>query len=77
MQYLVEETAETVEAIETGDTELLREELGDLLLQVVFHAEIAAESPDGFGLRTSPGGSRTSSSPGTRTCSPPVRCRAT
>jgi XTP/dITP diphosphohydrolase len=50
VQYLVEETAETVEAIETGDTTLLREELGDLLLQVLFHAEIAAESPDGFGL---------------------------
>jgi XTP/dITP diphosphohydrolase len=50
VQYLVEETAETVEAIETGDDELLREELGDLLLQVVFHAEIAAERPDGFGL---------------------------
>ena len=50
VQYLVEETAETVEAIETGDNELLREELGDLLLQVLFHAEIAAENPDGFGL---------------------------
>ena len=50
VQYLVEETAETVEAIETGSTELLREELGDLLLQVLFHAEIAAESPDGFDL---------------------------
>lgn len=41
--YLVEETAEVVEAIETGDDADLREELGDLLLQVVFHAEIAAE----------------------------------
>ena len=50
VQYLVEETAETVEAIETGQTELLREELGDLLLQVLFHAEIAAEGPDGFDL---------------------------
>jgi XTP/dITP diphosphohydrolase len=50
VQYLVEETAETVEAIEAGDDELLREELGDLLLQVLFHAEIAAERPDGFGL---------------------------
>ena len=50
VQYLVEETAETVEAIETGDDDLLREELGDLLLQVVFHAEIAAEREDGFGL---------------------------
>ena len=50
VQYLIEETAETVEAIETGDTDHLREELGDLLLQVVFHAEIAAESIRGFGL---------------------------
>ena len=48
MQYLIEETAETVEAIEVGDRELLREELGDLLLQVIFHAEIAGEQPGGF-----------------------------
>lgn len=41
--HLVEETAEVVEAVEAGDDALLREELGDLLLQVVFHAEIAAE----------------------------------
>jgi XTP/dITP diphosphohydrolase len=41
--YLVEETYETIEAIETGDRDHLREELGDLLLQVVFHARIAAE----------------------------------
>lgn len=40
--YLVEESAEVVEAIESGTDEDLREELGDLLLQVVFHAEIAA-----------------------------------
>jgi XTP/dITP diphosphohydrolase len=44
VEYLVEETYETVEAIETGDPAALREELGDLLLQVVFHARIAAES---------------------------------
>ena len=43
--YLVEETYETIEAIESGDREHLREELGDLLLQVVFHARIAAEDP--------------------------------
>ncbi len=41
--YLVEETYETIEAIETGDDVHLREELGDLLLQVVFHARIAEE----------------------------------
>ncbi len=44
--YLVEEAYETIEAIETGDRDHLREELGDLLLQVVFHARIAAEDPD-------------------------------
>ncbi len=41
--YLVEETAETLEAIEVGDDAHLAEELGDLLLQVVFHAEIASQ----------------------------------
>lgn len=46
VQYLIEETGETVEAIETGDADHLREELGDLLLQVVFHAVIAAEHDD-------------------------------
>jgi XTP/dITP diphosphohydrolase len=50
VQYLVEEAMETVEAIESGDRTHLREELGDLLLQVVFHAGIAAEEPDGFNL---------------------------
>jgi XTP/dITP diphosphohydrolase len=50
VQYLIEETAETVEAVETDDRELLREELGDLLLQVIFHAEIAGELPGGFDL---------------------------
>jgi XTP/dITP diphosphohydrolase len=42
VQYLVEEALETVEAIESGDDRHLREELGDLLLQVVFHAEISS-----------------------------------
>jgi MazG family protein len=40
-RHLLEETHETLEAIDSGDPERLREELGDLLLQVVFHAEIA------------------------------------
>ena len=44
--YLLEETYETLEAIDSGDREHLREELGDLLLQVVFHARVAAEHPD-------------------------------
>ncbi|YCM43847.1 nucleoside triphosphate pyrophosphohydrolase [Verrucomicrobiaceae bacterium 227] len=40
---LIEETYETVAAIKSGDDENLQEELGDLLLQVVFHAELARE----------------------------------
>jgi XTP/dITP diphosphohydrolase len=48
VQYLVEEAAETIEAIEIGDQDHLREELGDLLLQVIFHAEIASEQAEGF-----------------------------
>lgn len=43
-RYLLEETHETLEAIDTGDAAHLREELGDLLLQVYFHAVIAEES---------------------------------
>jgi XTP/dITP diphosphohydrolase len=43
-RYLQEETAETLEAIDSGDLDHLREELGDLLLQVYFHAVIAEES---------------------------------
>ncbi|MEA4943473.1 MAG: MazG family protein [Propionicimonas sp.] len=44
VHYLVEETGELVEAIENGDDADLLEELGDLMLQVLFHAEIAAEA---------------------------------
>jgi len=44
-RYLLEETYETLEAIETDDPALLREELGDLLLQVLFHARLAEELP--------------------------------
>jgi len=43
-RHLLEETHEVLEAIDTGDLPHLREELGDLLLQVYFHAIIAAES---------------------------------
>jgi XTP/dITP diphosphohydrolase len=43
-RYLLEETYEVLEAIETGDRALLREELGDLLLQVLFHARIEQEA---------------------------------
>lgn len=42
--YLLEETYELLEAIDTADQAALREELGDLLLQIVFHAHIARES---------------------------------
>jgi XTP/dITP diphosphohydrolase len=42
-RYLQEETYETLEAIDTGDVAHLREELGDLLLQIYFHAVIAEE----------------------------------
>jgi tetrapyrrole methylase family protein/MazG family protein len=40
---LLEETYEVLDAIDRGDDEALREELGDLLLQVVLHAQIAVE----------------------------------
>jgi XTP/dITP diphosphohydrolase len=45
-KYGIEEAYELVEAIEQGDREALREELGDVLLQVVFHARIAQEDED-------------------------------
>jgi XTP/dITP diphosphohydrolase len=44
VRYLVEELHETVDAIETGTPDDLREELGDLLLQVYFHAAIAEQA---------------------------------
>jgi len=43
VQYLVEETYELIDAIEAGDDKELVEELGDVLYQVVFHSDIAAE----------------------------------
>jgi XTP/dITP diphosphohydrolase len=45
-KYAIEEAYELVEAIEAGDRVELREELGDVLLQVVFHSRIAEEHPD-------------------------------
>jgi XTP/dITP diphosphohydrolase len=47
--YLLEETYEALAALEDGDPAALREELGDVLLQVLFHARIAAERTDGTG----------------------------
>lgn len=43
LTYLIEETAEVVDAVEAGDDADLKEELGDLLLQVFFHSKIAEE----------------------------------
>lgn len=45
-QYLLEETYETIEAVNRGDMQELCEELGDVLLQVVFHAKLASERGD-------------------------------
>jgi tetrapyrrole methylase family protein/MazG family protein len=42
--YLIEETYEVVEAIEGDDLDALCEELGDLLLQIVFHSQLATET---------------------------------
>jgi XTP/dITP diphosphohydrolase len=47
--HLLEEPYEALEAFESGDEQAFREELGDVLLQVVFHARIAAERDDGTG----------------------------
>ena len=49
-RYLLEETYEALEAMDQGDLGSLREELGDLLLQVVFHARIAQETDSTFSL---------------------------
>lgn len=49
-RYLLEETYEALEAMDQGDLGSLREELGDLLLQVVFHARIAQETDPTFSL---------------------------
>ncbi|HEX5730248.1 MazG family protein [Microbacterium sp.] len=44
--YLVEESSELIDAVESGTRVELREELGDLLWQVLFHAEIASRDPE-------------------------------
>ena len=43
MPYLIEETYEVLEALEAEDPDATRAELGDLLLQILFHAELASE----------------------------------
>lgn len=45
IKYLLEESYEFIEAVETDDREAMREELGDVLLQVYFHARMAQEHP--------------------------------
>jgi XTP/dITP diphosphohydrolase len=47
--YLLEETYEALDALDRADSLGLRDELGDVLLQVVFHARLAAERTDGTG----------------------------
>jgi XTP/dITP diphosphohydrolase len=47
--HLLEESYEALEALASQDPEALREELGDVLLQVMFHAEVASERTDGTG----------------------------
>ena len=44
--YLIEESHEVIDAVESGTRADLREELGDLLWQVLFHSAIAAQDPD-------------------------------
>ena len=46
--HLLEEPYEALDALESGDQQAFRDELGDVLLQVVFHARIAAERADGY-----------------------------
>lgn len=48
--HLIEESYEALEALESGDPQAIRDELGDVLLQVVFHARIAAERKDKTGF---------------------------
>ncbi len=45
-RYLIEESYETIDAINSNDKHLLMEELGDVLLQVILHAQIAKENKD-------------------------------
>jgi XTP/dITP diphosphohydrolase len=47
--HLLEESYEAIDALESGDPDAVREELGDVLLQVYFHAEVASERTDGTG----------------------------
>jgi NTP pyrophosphatase (non-canonical NTP hydrolase) len=46
LNYLIEESYEFIDAVENGDRANMKEELGDVLLQVVFHAQLAKETGD-------------------------------
>ena len=46
LKYLIEESHEFIDAVESGDRDHMLEELGDVLYQVLFHADIAAANPD-------------------------------
>ena len=46
LPYLLEESYEYIDAVQSGNVKLMVEELGDVLLQVVFHAQIAKEEGD-------------------------------
>jgi tetrapyrrole methylase family protein/MazG family protein len=46
LNYLIEESYEYIDAVENGDKANMKEELGDVLLQVVFHAQLARETGD-------------------------------
>ena len=50
LKYTLEEVYEVVDAIERGDREQIKEELGDLLFQIVFYAQVASEN-DWFGIQ--------------------------
>jgi XTP/dITP diphosphohydrolase len=50
MPYLIEEAYELYQALEDSDLPAVREELGDVLLQVLFHARVAQETPGGFDI---------------------------
>lgn len=50
VRFLIEETYELVDVIEVGDREGMKEELGDVLYQLLFHADIAEHSDEPFGI---------------------------
>jgi XTP/dITP diphosphohydrolase len=46
LKYLIEESHEFIDAVESGDRDHMVEELGDVLYQVLFHADLGAANPD-------------------------------